>query len=292
MVSILWGALVGQSPKSKGFEDAALENPLHQHHCSIWQRGWTRKYEKQVLQVPFLRNEPVNKWYFLKIGTCLVKLWEVPPSPQARSWSVLSTLPNSHAVVAEVHSRSSSRSRNCRSSCRSSGNSCIPNSHDNHWLTRPQAKGWKSWKTGFESSRKNKKNYPLHRSWWRVKVGTRPWWLTLWLALFIWPIIYSDCISIGGGEKKGGRKICDPDFHLEEIFNVKESNKKMKELCWEVLNMKELTHLVAANNPPLWARSYTIAVPNMNVLGLQRNVCSTKHVLQLQVVYQAGTDLY
>ena len=33
------------------------------------------------------------------------------------------------------------------------------------------------------------------------------------------------------GVKKGGGKICDPDFHLEEIFNVKESNKKMKELC-------------------------------------------------------------
>ena len=89
------------------------------------------------------------------------------------------------------------------------------------------------------------------------------------------------------GVKKGRWKICDPDFHLEEIFNVKESNKKMKELSWEVLNMKELTHLVAANNLPLWARSYTTAVPNMNVFGLQRNICSTKHMLQLQlqVVY-------
>ena len=55
--------------------------------------------------------------------------------------------------------------------------------------------------------------------------------------------------------------------------------------------MKELTHLVAANNPPLGARSYTTAVPNMNVFGLQRNVGSTKHVLQLQVVYRTGTDL-
>ena len=55
--------------------------------------------------------------------------------------------------------------------------------------------------------------------------------------------------------------------------------------------MKELTHLVAANNLPLRARSYTTAVPNMNVFGLQRNVCSTKHVLQLQVVYRAGRDL-